>query len=77
MIRLLNMNSELKCFLESSRILVLKTRSMHAKHVLYIRTLVRTLHAGIKNANPPIKSQFRLLRKNLDSFIRVSTVAFI
>ena len=37
---------------------------MHAKHVLYIRTLLRTLQAGPKNTNPLIKALFTL-RKEL------------
>ena len=26
---------------------------MHAMHVLYIRTLLRTFQAGVENMNPP------------------------
>ena len=49
---------------------------MHAKHGLYIRTLLRTLQAGIKNINPLITNLSRLLWKNLGSFIRASTVLY-
>ena len=35
---------------------------MHAKHVLYVRTLLRTFQAGTKNTNPLIKNLSRLLR---------------
>ena len=41
---------------------------------MYIRTLLRTLQAGIKNTNPLIKKLSRLLSRNLGSFIGVSTV---
>ena len=89
MIRLLNKNSDnirkqnslllfnldhLDCSQESSRILVLKTLSIHARHVLYIRTLLRTLQAGIEDTNPLITNIFRLLRKYLGSFMLVSIV---
>ncbi len=47
---------------------------MCAKHVLYIRTILRTLQAGIKNNNPIIKRLFRVPRKNLGTFMQVSTV---
>ena len=47
---------------------------MHAKHVLYIEGLLRTLQARIKNINPLMKNLSRLLRKDLGSFMRVSTV---
>ena len=47
---------------------------MHAKHVLYVRTLIRMLQAGIENINPLIKNLFRFLWKNLCSFLWVSTV---
>ena len=47
---------------------------MHAKRVLYIRNFVRTLTAGIENINPLIKSLSRLVRKDLGSFMRYSTV---
>ena len=74
MIRIENKNSDLKCCQELSRTLMLKTVSVHARHVLYIRTLLRTLQAGIKKTNPLVKNLSRLLRKYLGSFIRVSTV---
>ena len=45
---------------------------MHTKHVVYIRTLLPALQAGIQNTNPGINS---LLRKNLGSFMQVSAVA--
>ena len=41
---------------------------------MYIRTLLKTLQAGIKNTNPLIKKLSRLLSRNLGSFIGVSTV---
>ena len=47
---------------------------MHAKHVVYIRTLLRTLKARIKNTDPLIKNLSRLLRKNLGHFMWVSIV---
>ena len=47
---------------------------MCARHVLYIRTLLRTLQAGIKNTSSLIKNLPRLPEKNLGSFMRVSTV---
>ena len=47
---------------------------MIAKHVLYIRTLLRNLQTGIENSNALIMSLSRLLRTNLASFMRVSTV---
>ena len=47
---------------------------MHAKHVVYIRTLLRTLQAGIKNTHPLFKNLSRLLSKNLGTFMPVSTV---
>ena len=47
---------------------------MHAEHVLFIRTLLRALKAGIKNTNPLIKNLSRLLRKNPVCFMWVSTV---
>jgi len=53
---------------------VLKTVQMHVKHVLYIRTLLRTLQAGIQNTNPQIKNLSRLLRKNQGSFMQISTI---
>ena len=49
---------------------------MHVKHVLCVRILLRTLQAGIKNNNPLIKDLSRLLRKNVDSIMRVSTVLY-
>ena len=52
--------------------LVLKAVSIHAKHVLYIRTVVRALQAGTKNTNPLIKNLSRLLRENLGSFMWAS-----
>ena len=71
---LLNKNSDFKCSEQSSSILVLKTVSVHARHVLYMRTLLRTLQAGINNTNLLVKSLSRLLRKCLVFFMRVSTV---
>ena len=53
---------------------MLKTVSIHAKHVLYIRTLLRTLEVGIKNTDLPIKNLSRLLRKYLGCSMRFSTV---
>ena len=53
---------------------MLKAVQMDAKHVLYVRTLLRTLQVGIENTNPLIKNLSRLLRKNLCSSVRVSTV---
>ena len=38
MIRLLNKNSDLLCSQESSRVLVLKTVSIHTRHVLHRRS---------------------------------------
>jgi len=73
-IRIWNKNSDLKCCQESSGTLILKTVSIYARHVLYIRILLRTLQAGIQNTNPLITNLARLIRKYLDSFIRVSTV---
>ena len=43
----------------------------------YIRTLLRALQAGIENANQVGKNSSRLLRKNLGSFMWVSTVYLI
>ena len=63
-----------KCSQELSRILVLKTMYMHAKHVLYLRTLLRTLQNGIGNINLLIKNLSRPIRKNLGSFMGVSTL---
>ena len=77
MIRLLSKNSDLTCSQESPTFSVLKTVSSHARHVLYIRTLLRTLQAGIKNTNPLITNFFSLLRKNLGSFMQVSTVLLL
>ena len=37
---------------------------MHAKHVVYTRTLIRALQAGIKNTNPLMKNLSWLLIKN-------------
>ena len=56
---------------------MLKTVPIHARHVLYRRTLLRTLKAGIENTNPIIKKLSRLLKKNLRSFMRISAVAQI
>ena len=50
---------------------------MHATHVVYRRTLLRTVQAGIKNTNPLTKNLLRLLSKNLGSFMRASTVLYI
>ena len=71
MIRLLNKISDLKCSQESSRVLVRNTVTIHTRHVLYIRTLLKTIQAGINNTNPLIKNLSRLLRKNLGSFMQV------
>ena len=71
MIRLLNKISDLKCSQESSRVLVLKTVLIQARNVLYIRTLLKTIQAGINNTNPLIKNLSRLLRKNLGSLMQV------
>ena len=46
----------LKCSQELSRILVLKTVWMYAKHVLYVIILLRTLQAGTENTNPPFQA---------------------
>ena len=46
---------------------------MHAKHVLYVGTLLRTIQAGIENTSPLINNLSRLLRKNLCSSMWVST----
>ena len=70
-------NLTLQCFQESSRIPVLKTLFMCAKHVLYVRPLLETLEAGIENINTLIKNLLRLLGKNLVSFMQVSTVVTI
>ena len=70
-------NLTLQCFQESSRIPVLKTMFMRAKHVLYVRPLLETLKAGIENINTLIKNLLRLLGKNLVSFMQVSTVVTI
>ena len=51
----------------------MKTAYMYSKLVVYIRTLLRTLQAGIENTKPLIKNLSRLLRKNLGP-LRVSTV---
>ena len=48
---------------------------MCARCILYIRTSLRTLQAGIYNNSHLIKNLFRLPKKNLGSFTRVSTVA--
>ena len=40
----------------------------------YIRTLLRALQGAIGNANQLLKDLSRLLRKNLSSFMRVSTL---
>ena len=53
---------------------MLKTVKMHAKHVVCIRTLYRAMQNGVVNTNPLIMNLSRLLRKNLGSFVRVSTV---
>ena len=71
---LLNRNYDLRRFQKLSRILVMKTVLMCARHVLYIETLLRVLQAGIKNTSPFIKNIARLSRKSLSSFIQVSTV---
>ena len=47
---------------------------MHAKHVLYMRTLLRILQARIENTNPLIMNLSSLLRKDLSSFMRLSIV---
>ena len=43
------------------------------KKDLYVVALLRTLQAGIENTNQLLKNPSRLLRKNLSSFIQVST----
>ena len=58
---------------------MLNTVSIHARHLLFLRTFftIFTISVGflrIKNTNPRIKNLSRLLRKNLSSFIWVSTV---
>ena len=40
---------------------------MHAKHVLYVRALLRALQTGIEKTNPLITNQSSLLRKKLGS----------
>ena len=75
MIKSLNKNSDSKCSQESSRIPVLKTVSFHAGHVMYRRTLLRTLQAEIRNTIPLSKSLSCLLKKDLDSFMPVFTVS--
>ena len=55
-------------------IFVLKTLQMHAKQVLYVKALLRTLQAGCQNTNPLIKRLSRLLRKNFGFSVRISTV---
>ena len=75
MIRLLSKNSDCKCSQESSRIPVLKTVSIHARYVLYIRTLLRSLQAGINSAYPLNENLPRLLSKNLGSVMRFFSVA--
>ena len=47
---------------------------MCARHVLYIRTLLRILQVGITNTSPLTKNLPRLPEKNLGSYIWVSTV---
>ena len=47
---------------------------MNANHLLYIKTLLKTLQTGIERIDPLIKSLSRLLRKNLSSVMRASTV---
>ena len=56
---------------------MLKTVSIHARHVLYVRTLLRALQAGIKSTNPLTKNPSRLLRESLFAFMRVSTVVTV
>ena len=77
-IRFLNKNSNLSMFSRildnSSEFLCWKTVLMCARCVLYVRTFLRTLQAGIYNNNHLIKNLFRLPKKNLGSFMRVSTV---
>ena len=46
---------------------MLKAVYMHAQHVVYAKTLLRTLQAGIENTNPLISHLFRLLRNYLGS----------
>ena len=55
---------------------MLKTVSIHAKHMLFLRALLTTLQAGNKITNSLIKNLSKLLWKNLGSFIRVSTVLY-
>ena len=45
--------------------------------ILYIRTSLRTLQAGIYDNSHLIKNLFRLPKKNLGSFARVSTLFLI
>ena len=47
---------------------------MCARYIMYIRTSLRTLQAGIYNNSHLIKNLFRLQKKNLGSFMWVSTV---
>ena len=77
MIRLLNKNSDLKYSQKSSRTLVQKAVLIHAMHVLYIKTLLRALQAGIKNTNPLIKDLPSLFRKCLGSFTWISTILHV
>ena len=43
-------------------------------HVLYIRTLLRILQAGIKNTNLLIENLSKLLRKNRGSVMRAKAL---
>ena len=56
-----------------SRFLVLKTVLKCARCILYIRTSLRTLQTAIYGNSYLIKNLFRLPKKNLGSFMRVST----
>ena len=58
----------LKCSQESSIILELKTVYIHAEHVVCLRTLLKTLEAGIENINRLIKNLSGLPGKKRRSF---------
>ena len=60
---------------EFFRILVLKAALMFAKCVLCVRTFLRTLL--LADNSLLIKNLFRLTKKNLGSFMQVSTVEMV
>ena len=75
--RLLQKNSDFIVFPGIIKNSCAENSVMHSKHVVYIRTLLKSFQAGIKKINSLIKNLSRQPRKNLGSFMPVSSVPHI